>query len=427
MMRCHDKELGCYLPAFFEMKVDTFSDDLGFSSMCNRDRSIVFHEYIHFLQDFTTYTGLNNNYVYNDLLSSAINVVYENQKGTEFSIPVVFPKKDLIDLQKWLNKVTFGDTDSTSGKVIEKIEYNEMTPPDNIPSLPVIPTVTLSLSGDDFYTFGAGAIMESMAYLMEQLCLDYYELSPDFPYNLATLVVNKLCPDLAKDPLNILALCDVSLLGSNPGHVFIHILEEILNGNITVMMPEDIYDAFYKMPMSHLGKEVYFAEAFENLAETTRNQLKNRIKIPNKSENYHKWVDTLIDTASDLRLYNRYFMIEIARHKDILSNKVFARIVNLVGSPLMENNLSHFSKMPFNGSKGEDVEFLKVAKQIIMLLEDGNTKCELINLCNNSPEVITDDRCQNRPWSRCTDDKLCPYAMLWKHWNLIGYEPKVII
>ncbi len=28
-----------------------------------------------------------------------------------------------------------------------------------------------------------------------------------------------------------------------------------------------------------------------------------------------------------------------------------------------------------------------------------------------------------KPWSRASDNKLCPYAMLWRHWNLSGYTP----
>lgn len=43
--------------------------------------------------------------------------------------------------------------------------------------------------------------------------------------------------------------------------------------------------------------------------------------------------------------------------------------------------------------------------------------------CMNSSKKIVDDKCSQEPWSRIKDEKLCPYAVLWKHWNLSGYIP----
>jgi len=34
-----------------------------------------------------------------------------------------------------------------------------------------------------------------------------------------------------------------------------------------------------------------------------------------------------------------------------------------------------------------------------------------------------DDRCYMKPWKHVNDTYLCPYAMLWRHWNLQGYVP----
>lgn len=51
--------LGFYVPSFFEMHVDTDQTDMTINKLPLKDMTTLFHEYIHFLQDFTTYYGLN--------------------------------------------------------------------------------------------------------------------------------------------------------------------------------------------------------------------------------------------------------------------------------------------------------------------------------------------------------------------------------
>lgn len=64
------KELGFYEPAFFLMHLET-EFPKGFLPLQKMDEgqlSTFVHEYILFLQDFTSYAGLNNAYVYRDVL-----------------------------------------------------------------------------------------------------------------------------------------------------------------------------------------------------------------------------------------------------------------------------------------------------------------------------------------------------------------------
>ena len=60
------------------------------------------------------------------------------------------------------------------------------------------------------------------------------------------------------------------------------------------------------------------------------------------------------------------------------------------------------------------------------LLTEGHDCCDMLCWCQQSihNNVIVDDRCINTPWERCADNNLCPYATLWKHWNLSGYSPQ---
>ena len=42
------------------MHVATHDDNMIINQMSDGDATVLFHEYIHFLQDITTYYGLNN-------------------------------------------------------------------------------------------------------------------------------------------------------------------------------------------------------------------------------------------------------------------------------------------------------------------------------------------------------------------------------
>ena len=73
--------LGYYIPTFFEMQVDSTDDNMIISKMSDIDATILFHEYIHFLQDFTTYYGLNNLYVQSEYIHSVVNRIYKTNKN----------------------------------------------------------------------------------------------------------------------------------------------------------------------------------------------------------------------------------------------------------------------------------------------------------------------------------------------------------
>ena len=44
MPRLKSKELGCYIPSFFEMHVNTDCDDLTINKLPLKDMTVLFHE-----------------------------------------------------------------------------------------------------------------------------------------------------------------------------------------------------------------------------------------------------------------------------------------------------------------------------------------------------------------------------------------------
>ena len=141
---------------------------------------------------------------------------------------------------------------------------------------------------------------------------------------------------------------------------------------------------------------------------------------------YYDWIDNLVKFAVYWRAQDRYFLLKMASHNDLASNGCWGFAVHEVGSPLMVNNKDNHYKIVQHGSKlGMDVEYFSAIRQIESLFEEGKTVCEMYDWCLNSLGATPNDHCKTTPWKKCTEEKLCPYALLWRHWNLKDREPTI--
>lgn len=424
MPRLKNENLGYYIPSFFEMHVDTNCDDLTINKLPLKDMTVLFHEYIHFLQDFTTYYGLNAIYVYSEYLHSIVNRIYGIETN-EFPVPFcISDNTDNVLLNKQILNFTQGDTECSSSYVIDEIEEDvDVLTPNAY--LKTIPNVILNINGDS-KIFGAIAIMESMAYLMERLCSPSgYMKSPDYPYRSAELVADYYVKDFSKDPLMVLALCDMSLQSSVPGACFVRVMKGIKDGFITFERPEDIYDYFYKqVSVTAYGNESMFLENFKKMLFITQSCIKSYLRDMPVLKGYYDWIDNLVRFAIYLREQDCYFLLKMARHKDLVTNGCWGYVVYKIGSPLMTNNKGDYYKIPYNGSTQDmDVEFFRAIRQIVTLFETGKPDCDMYDWCMKSPNATPNELCSTAPWRKCSEKELCPYSLLWRHWNLSGREP----
>ena len=96
--------LGSYMPSFFRMGVSfPFSSEDLKAPFDEKWISIFTHEYIHFLQDISTYVGLNNAYVYSEHIHGLVNCIYQHSKGN-LSVPVSMPRNYAnIELNQFVN------------------------------------------------------------------------------------------------------------------------------------------------------------------------------------------------------------------------------------------------------------------------------------------------------------------------------------
>ena len=315
-MRRLNKMLGYYLPTFFEMYVDIADGNMVISEMTDADATVVFHEYIHFLQDFTTYYGVNNLYVQSEYLHSVVNRI----KGKErFDVPIqIKDNSDNVLLNRQICNLTNGDSKEAQYYVIKSVDVieDDMMPNEHLAK---IESIALNIMDDDARSFGAMAIMESMAYIMERLCSPKgFVKSPDFPYRAAELIAQHYNADFASNLEKVLALCDMALQNSNPGFCFVSLMKNIQSGKLNFDAPEDVYDYFYGLKSYDVyGNENSLEIVFNKLLETIDGCLNDYVKDVLQLESYHAWIKHLVGFAKEWRSNDRYFLLKMARQSNL--------------------------------------------------------------------------------------------------------------
>lgn len=418
--------LGSYIPTFFEMHVATRDDDMTINKMSDGDATVLFHEYIHFLQDITTFYGLNNLYVQSEYFHSVVNRVKGN---LQFQVPyMIRDNKDNVLLNQKICRLTNGDSEESSFYLVHSVdEWSDDLADDFISNPPISEIKNIVLNqNDNMRSFGAIAIMESMAYILERLCSpNAYVSSPDYPYRAAELVAIYYDAKFGNDLLRVLALCDMSLQNSNPGLCFVNIMKLVGEGKLLFDTPESIYDYFYNRRVKSVyGRVTSWQDSYNKLLNQVDTCLQDYIKGIDSLKSYHEWINHLVDFSRDWRNNDRYFLLKMARKNDLKKNDCWGYTVARIGSPLMVNANNHYFKLPYDGmQEGESVEMYAALKEIYKLFLEGNKPCGLLTWCNDSLKSTPNELCNTAPWKKVGETKLCPYAFFWRHWGLTGCEP----
>lgn len=149
---------------------------------------------------------------------------------------------------------------------------------------------------------------------------------------------------------------------------------------------------------------------------------------------YYERIDRLIDYSKHIHLNEPTFLLDLVYDDDARSNETFMWLINSLGSPLIRNKQQEYFSIKPTGISGWTCEIMKSIRQIHDLLHDGTIQCSLYPWCANSDKNLKDEPnfkpinptpevCLKKPWERCSYVNLCPFAMLWKNWNLMGYIP----
>ena len=418
-----DTTLGVYQPAFFQMEVDAGTSD--YNKWSNHEWSVFFHEYVHFLQDCMTVSGLNNIYCINEYFRE---IATNYAQKTPFYVPVqLIDNTNNVSLNRCINDTIFGGQGNHDILDVLNIVKDEFSNEDIKSSGINFLEIIILQTNNGECRFGLREIMESMAYILQRLCTKIDYKSPEYPYCTAEKVSKHICHNgFADDLLNIVALCDIALMTSNPGAVFVDYLYQIQQGRLTVSKPEDLYDDFYAKKCCFNGTEQTVIECFKGFSERAKNALKSYVDIEYINNTLYKWIDHTFDKALDIRENDRYFFLELARGGNSLKdNKKFIEIFNSIGSPLVKNINNKYFRFPSNPDYGDTFQYL-CAISTIMDIFSGEFKCSMKDFCEQSSgktEITVNQYCNNAPWKRCGDKQLCPVALILKHRKLASNEP----
>lgn len=418
--------LGSYMPSFFRMEVGfPFPHGWDFTQPMDEKRISVFtHEYIHFLQDLSTHLGFNNAYVYSEYMHGAIKNVSQKPKE-QLHIPISMPSNyGDIALNRFVNKEGMGTLTEIEEFFLVNIKKKTKKVPFENDYVKELTQILQTSAKGDKVVFGSRAIMESMAYMMERKITRGSVSAPDYPYNAAEMVVDYIYPEFGKDNLNIIALCDACMQFSEPGKTFIQSLEIFRKQNFLPNNANLVIDHFCSCPCIQMGKDTNMIQGLVFMGMKVGEQLKSYLKgIFFKP--FHNVVHNLLGFGMNERIHNRYFMLDIVRNGYVMDNPLVKRYIRTIGTPVIKDcNDDYWFVLPFGKSMSDYwIEYFPAVEQVYKCLAKGNTICDMIPLCEKSPDVIEDNRCWYCPWKRVEDSRLCPYAVLWKHWNLEGYYP----
>lgn len=440
MLRNYNQTLGSYTPAFFHINLNFpfYQSRLALYNLKKKDLSTFVHEYIHFLQDISSYSLLNNAYVYSEYMHAAAHCIYKYPKGV-FQIPLKIPRNyGNIDLNRFVNTTCMGDFSDRDNIFVKKVVFHWIRVPFHNDIVNILPIPFLLLASGDELKFGTCAIMESMAYLIERKITKGSTLPKDYPYRTATAVVDLEYPEFGQDELNVIALCDMSLQYANPGKIFVETLREMKTEGYLPAVAEDIYDYMYKIPIEQMGEGTTFQMGIARMGMMVQDRLKLYLN-DTRFKPFHDTIRNYIGTGVGKRLSNPHFMIDLVRDGYALYNNTLRLLMNKLGTPVICDSRNEYSQIPQAGHKAnESLQYFLGVEQIYKCFNEGSTICELYEFCeytkNHGEEIfgegwqdqvpLLDDNCWQSPWLKVNDVRLCPYALLWRHWNLGEWRPE---
>ena len=428
-------EKGKYLTSFLEIYIDTDESLTKIDCLKPELQGTYYHEYLHYIQDVTTCSGISKIWNSFDRFRQLVAYV-QSPEMVDVQIPL---EGDIIDEQK--ASIEFFKELRGSGQFsgvdpiladtyrINNVEFQEdhriatYFPESNGKKV----RLHLESKGlpDKVFTFGEAAISETMAYILERKFFPELNILPRYPYLVAYHLVEFLHSDLLNNEENLFALCDVALMHNMPGWAFVEILKKLKTNKFVPKSGNEIIEFGYHFyEIKGWDFAAYMRTADKALQHISEQLFRNQHFEPIK-----KLFQASIERGRLLRENSPFGILDIYRG-DIPLSYSFYKVFNFLGGPHSVNKIGHsFVRVPEGLETMANVVYpqhFRVIWQLNKLLIEGERSCSLYNMCKNmctvtENKVLVDDRCEHNPWRRSEDEFGCPYAA---HWVLYGFQEK---
>lgn len=413
-----DKALGLYCPSFYFIELNTDYDFINSDNNRNAQRfGVLLHEYIHFLQDITTTYGQAN---FSATIERFMAFVYKSyiQTNANIKVPIKLDEFENAETNHDLFSLYRGDNNEIYLHKILSMEIH--TKPNGLIETyenagEIIVYIKTNKEESIEYRLGALGIMESMAHLIETHIYPQNEGIYHLPYNICEIVAEELYPQLLSCKANLVALCDVSLMYYHPGEIFYCLLVKMKSDCFIPKNIEDIYEYAYKT----IGPE--YLPIFADCHTRSKENINELFKINSLHEGLNKWANDLFDQASYIRTNNKIFISKIMELETEEAIQYALDLMSKFGIPLLIDKRGN----TYNGVNKKyidvDLTIFRAVYALYYIFSDFEFGCNMQTICSNIPgKKIIDERCKLRPWEKCSDKELCPFAQLWKKWGLEG-------
>ncbi|MBB6330863.1 hypothetical protein HNP24_001813 [Chryseobacterium sediminis] len=331
-----------YQFSFFTMKVDVPGDLKVLKDIQEYYLGIYFHEYIHFIQDISTIYGLMNMSNTTYYIQSCASYISRIKDSKEFNAPITIEtlknartnQADFGILNHEVKPIYMGNAINPKSKTVRDLRYeiHEIKLSNNA-AIDVVKMEFFDQYDEKrVFQFGGAILTEGMAYLCEQqLFSGILPKSDEYPYSIVEKVVELIYPELAEDKVAIVTLCDISLMTYHPGLSFIRLLTYVKKQNLMTEFNDPII--FYEKCNAFL-KGVH--HDFDVIADYVRDEIKKNFNDP-LFEDIHNWLDLLFDNVKYLRKQLPQFVTGMILDDNLLINKYFNEVFDLLGTPLVLN------------------------------------------------------------------------------------------
>ena len=248
-----------YKPSFMEIKVPfDFQGDID--ALSDQDLGVLFHEYVHYLQNLSTLWGLYTSMAEYGEMVNTYRAIQES--GDEIVIPVrpfstkQFERKKML-IDKGNGYSPFGENRTFRVERSKKVRLRRVV---EVIDGRKVPTILCKLSLDDGtemeFPLGACIIKESMAGMMQNLIdLTAKHENDDIPYNLVRILCEDNFGMVVKDPVKMITVCYMSLFSMSPGEVLIN---ELDNANRNPQLTaKELLDGFMEKATVTMGGNKY--------------------------------------------------------------------------------------------------------------------------------------------------------------------------
>ena len=426
--RKYNQTLGFYAPNMFLLHVNTDKSIKNWKKWDDKTMCTFLHEYIHFLQDISTVSGLYNIYVFGERLSDMVNQIYHmTDKMVRVPINIVPGPNNVYNNIVLKNKLE-GTICLPDGVDKDNLQVSGQA---TLVDTPLIMNgqhvnmheVRVPYQRGGYFLLGHYHISESMAYLAENVVYgnmpNVIEASPNYPYDVVRQLACFYSPQLANNLPLLFALCDYSLTFSHSGYALVNVFNHYVAAGQPTDWKRFVLNEKANTRAGGLAGQTTYAEGLLEIKKMAIDSLDKRFN----NETYNdirQWYYNIIGRAIDMRLNYPLLWNDLLEGGELRSNPQFAKLLNGIGLPVMTNNKNKsffITKVTGCPLKKRRAMYLIAAGSITSALGGGIFRCKLYDICKADCRLVN-KKCEQAPWKKARKWFVCPYGHMWYGWGL---------